>query len=76
MLKEFYLEIQPMSLVKGQGLSKMIVDRQVGDENEFKFDNGKDDNKKKKMIISQVDIGQGVVIDVWYQDIVYYLLEN
>ena len=28
------------------------------------------------MIVSQVDIGQGVVTYVWYQDIFYYLLQN
>ena len=65
-LQEFDLEIQPMRLVRGQGLSKMIADNQVGDEKKFKFDSESNDNEHKKMIVSQVDIGQGVVIDVWY----------
>ena len=37
-LQEFDLEIQPMRLVRGQGLSKMIADNQDGNEKEFKFD--------------------------------------
>ena len=73
-LQEFYLEIKPMRLVRGQGLSKMIVDNQVGDENKFRFDSETDVKDQKKMVVSQVDIDQGVITDVWYQDIVYYLL--
>ena len=37
-LQEFDLEIQPMRLVRGQGLSKMIADNQIEDENKFRFD--------------------------------------
>ena len=75
-LQEFDLEIQPMRLVRGQGLSKMIADNQIGDKKKFKFDSEMNENDQKKMIVSQVDIDQGVVTDVWYQDIVYYLLQN
>ena len=28
------------------------------------------------MVVSQVDINQGVVAGVWYRDIVYYLLQD
>ena len=31
---------------------------------------------QKKIIVYQVDIDQGVITDVWYQDIIYYLLQN
>ena len=41
---------------------------------EFKFDNETNEGDQNKMVISQVDIGQGVVTDIWYLDIVYYLL--
>ena len=76
-LQEFDLEIQPMRLVRGQGLSKIIVDNQDGDQKEFKFDNEIDEkDQKKKIVISQVDIDQVVVTDVWYQEIVYYLLQD
>ena len=54
----------------------MIADNQDGDEKEFKFDNKMNKDDQKKMVVSQVDINQGVVTDVWYQDIVYYLLQN
>ena len=74
-LQEFNLEIQSMRLVRGQGLSKMIVDNQDGNKKEFKFDDETNDDQKK-MVVSQVDINQGVVTNVWYQDIVYYLLQD
>ena len=54
----------------------MIADNQVGDEKKFKFDSEMNENDQNKMIVSQVDIDQAVEIDVWYQDIVYYLLQN
>lgn len=54
----------------------MIADNQDGDEKEFKFDHETNNDDQKKMVVSQVDINQGVVTDVWYQDIVYYLLQN
>ena len=63
-LQEFDLEIQPMRLVRGQGLSKMIADNQDGNEKEFRFDSETNKNDQNKMIISQVDIGQGVVINI------------
>ena len=75
-LQEFDLEIQPMRLVRGQGLSKMIADNQDGNEKGFKFDSETNENDQNKMIVSQVHIGQGMVIDIWYQDIVYYPLQN
>lgn len=37
-LQEFDLEIQPMKLVRGQGLSRMIVDNQIKDEKKFRFE--------------------------------------
>lgn len=55
-LQEFYLEIQPMKLVRGQGLTKMIV------ENE------------EQIMVSQVYTNENLIKDVWYQDIVFYLL--
>lgn len=76
-LKEFDLEIQKMKLVRGQGLKKITIDNEIGNENEFRFDdetNTKDQDKK--IIVSQVDIDQGIIMDVWYQDIVYNLLQN
>ena len=42
--EEFDLEIKPMRLVKGQGLSKMIDDNQDGNEKGFKFDSKKNEN--------------------------------
>ena len=51
-LQEFDLEIQPMKLVRGQGLSKMIADNQVGDEKKFRFDNEIDVEDREKMIVS------------------------
>ena len=55
-----------MRLVRGQGLSKMIVDYRDGDEKDFKFDDETLENDQKRMIVSQFDINQGVVTDVWY----------
>ena len=63
-LQEFDLEIQPMKLIMGQDLSKMIVDNQDGDEKEFRFDTESNEDDQKKMIVSQVDINDGVVIDI------------
>ena len=54
----------------------MIGDNQVGYEKKFRFDSEIDTKDQKKMVVSQVDIDQGVITDVWYQDIVYYLLQN
>ena len=54
----------------------MIAKNQDENEKEFKFDNETNEDDQKKMVVSQVDINQGVVIDVWYQDIVYYLLQD
>ena len=34
-LKEFELDIQPMRLVRGQGLSNIIVNNQIEDEKKF-----------------------------------------
>ena len=54
----------------------MIADNQDGNEKEFNFDNETDEDDKKRMVVSQFDINQGVVMDVWYQGIIYYLLQN
>jgi len=54
----------------------MIADYQNEDEKDFKFDDDTSEDDKKRMLVSQVDVDQGVIIDVWYQDIVYYLLQN
>ena len=54
----------------------MITNNQDGNEKEFKFDDEMNEDDQKQMIVSQVDINQGVVTDVWYQDIVYYLLQD
>ena len=54
----------------------MIVDYQDEDEKDFKFDDDTSKDEKKRMLVSQVDVNQGVITDVWYQDIVYYLLQN
>ena len=75
-LQEFNLKIQPIKLLKGQDLSKMIANNQDRDEKEFKFDTKTNEDDQKKMVVSQVDINQGVVTNIWYQDIVYYLLQN
>ena len=76
-LQEFDLEIHPMRLVRGQGLTKMIVNDEIGNENKCRFDDEiNTQDQQKKIIASQVDIDQGIIIDVWYQDIVYYLLQN
>ena len=37
-LQEFNLEIQPMKLVRGQGLTKMIADNEIGNDNQIIFD--------------------------------------
>ena len=55
-LQEFDLKIQSMRLVKRQGLSKMIVDYQDGDEKDFKFDDKTLEEDQKRMIVSQFDI--------------------
>ena len=65
-LQEFDLEIQPMRLIWGQGLSKMIANNQDGNEKGFKFDSEADEDDQNKIIVSQVDIHQGVVMDIWY----------
>lgn len=55
-LQEFDLEIQPMTLVRGQGLSKMIADNQIEDKNKFWFDGETNVDDQKKIVVSQVDI--------------------
>ena len=55
-LQEFDLKIQSMRLVRGQGLSKMIVDYQYGDEKDFKFDEKTLEDDQKRMVVSQFDI--------------------
>lgn len=54
----------------------MIVDNQIEDEKKFRFDGETDMEDQKEIVVSQVDMDHGVVTDVWYQDIVYYLLQN
>ena len=53
-----------MRLVGGQGLSKMIVDNQVKDAKKFRFDYEIDEEDQMKIVVSQVDIYKGVIIDV------------
>ena len=65
-LQECDLDIQSMRLVRGQGLSKMIMDNQIEDEKKFRFDSETNMEDQKKIVVSQVDIDQGVIIDVWY----------
>ena len=65
-LQEFNLKIQSMRLVWGQRLSKMIANNHDGNEKEFKFDSETNEDDQNKMIVSQVDIGQGVVTNVRY----------
>ena len=75
--QDFDLETQPMKLVRGQGLTKMIVDNEIKNENKFRFDEEVSaEDQQKKIIVSQVDIDLGIIIDLWYQDIVYYLLQK
>ena len=54
----------------------MIANNQIKDEKKFKFYSEINMEDQKKMVVSQVDIDKGVIIDVSYQDIVYYLLQN
>ena len=54
----------------------MIVDNQVGDERKFRFDNEMNAQDQENMIASQVNIDQGIVTNVRYKDIIYYLLQN
>ena len=63
-LQEFDLKIQSMRLVRGKGFSKIIANNQDGNEKEFKFDNETNEDDQNKMVVSQVDIGQGAVTNV------------
>lgn len=56
-LQEFDIEIQLMKLVRGQGLTRMMVETKQG-------------------LVCQMYTNEGIVTDIWYQDIVYYLLQN
>ena len=73
-LKEFDLESQLMNFLRGKGLTKMIVDNEIGNDKKTRFDDEINIDDQQKITMSQVDIDEGVIIDVWYQDIVYYLL--
>jgi hypothetical protein len=53
-LQEFDLEIQPMKLVRGQGLSKMIADNQIEDVKKFRFDGKIDMEDQKKILVSKL----------------------
>ena len=75
-LQDFDLEIQPMKLVRGQGLTNMIVDNEIGNDNEIRFNDEINTDNQQKIVVSQVDIDQGIITDVCYHDIVYYLLQN
>ena len=44
----------------------MIADYQDGDEKDFKFDGETSEDDQKRMVVSQVDINQGVITNVWY----------
>lgn len=54
----------------------MIDDNKIEDEKKLWFDDEIDEEDQKKILVSQVYVDQGIIIDVWYQDIVYYLLQN
>ena len=54
--QEFDMEIQPMNLVRGQGLWRMIADSYVDDERKFTFDSKTNAQDQENMIVSQVDI--------------------
>ena len=54
----------------------MIAKNQDGDEKDFTFNTETNEDDQKKMVVSQVDINQGVITYVWYQDIVYYILQS
>ena len=54
----------------------MIANNEISVDHKIKFDEEINTNNQKKIIVSQVDIDQGIIIDVWYQDIFYYLLQN
>ena len=40
----------------------------------MKFDDRIKTDNEKKIIMSQVDIDQGIIMSVWYQDTIYYHL--
>ena len=44
----------------------MIADYQDEDEKDFKFDDDTSKDDHKRMLVSQVDVNQGVITDVWY----------
>ena len=50
-----------MKLVRGQGLTKMITDNEINNDNEIKFDDEINTDNQKKIIVSQVDIDQGII---------------
>lgn len=75
-LQEFDLEIKLMKLVRGQGLTKMIANNETDNDSEIRFDDEINTDNQQKVMVSQVNIDQGIITDVWYQDIVYYLLQN
>ena len=75
-LQDFDLKIQPMKLVRGKGLNKIIFDSKIGNDNEIRYDDEIKIDNQQKIIVSQMDIDQGVIIDVWYHNIAYYLLHN
>ena len=54
----------------------MIANNQDGNKKEFKFDSETNEDDQNKMVVSQVDINQGVVNFFLYQEIVYYLLQD
>ena len=63
-LQEFDLDIQPKRLVRVQGLSNIIVNNQIEDEKKFQFDGETYMEYHKKIVISQVDIDKGIIIDI------------
>ena len=75
-LQEFNLEIKSMKLVLRKVLTKMIADNEIGNDKKNRFVDEINTDNQWKIIVSQVDIDQGITTDVWYQDIVYYLLQN
>ena len=56
-LQEFYVEVQPMKLVRGKGLVKLISH-----------------TKQDQELVLHAYTNEGVILNVWYQDIVYFIL--
>jgi len=62
-IREYDMEIRPTKLVKGQGLSRILID---GNEKELNTDK----EESSKMVVEVLD---ELERHEWYVDIVYYL---